>query len=207
MIGAGLLARNAVAKGLQHQAVGQDLARAGQPGRRRVSREGRPAGRPRQARLQPRRLRLHDLHRQFGAAARADLEGDQRQRPRRRRGAVGQPQLRGPRQPGRAGQLSRLAAARRRLCAGRLDARRPRQGAARHRQRRQAGLPQGHLAVEHGDPALHRAHDHGRAVQARAMRTSSPATSNWKGIPVATGLTYEWTTARPTCRTRPISRA
>ena len=120
MIGAGLLARNAVAKGLTHEALGEDLARAGLAGRRRVSREGRPAGRPRRARLQPRRLRLHDLHRQFRPAARADLEGDQRQRPRRRRGALGQPQLRGPRQPGRAGELPRLAAARRRLCARRL---------------------------------------------------------------------------------------
>ena len=45
-----------------------------------------------------------------------------RKRPGRRLGALRQPQLRGPRQPGRARQLSRLAAAGRRLCARRLDA-------------------------------------------------------------------------------------
>ena len=69
MIGAGLLARNAVAKGLQAKPwVKTSLA----PGSQVVAeylQEGRPAGRPRQARLQPRRLRLHDLHRQLGAAA------------------------------------------------------------------------------------------------------------------------------------------
>ena len=53
-----------------------------------------------------------------------DLEGDQRERHRRRRRAVGQPQLRGPRQPRRAGELPRLAAAGRRLRARRHGARR-----------------------------------------------------------------------------------
>src|SRR6478736_6465597 len=59
-----------------------EVARAGQPGRGRVLQEGRPAGRPRQARLQPGRLRLHHLHRQLGAAAGGGVEGGQRQRPR-----------------------------------------------------------------------------------------------------------------------------
>ena len=194
-------------EGPAHQALGQDLARAGQPGRRRVPREGGPPGRSRRARLQPRRLRLHDLHRQFGAAARAGVEGDQRQRHRRRRGAVGQPQLRGPGEPRRARQLSRLAAARRRLRARRLAPRRPRQGAARHRRRRQAGLPQGHLADEHRDPALHRAHHHGRAVQA-ALFGRLHRRQQLEGHPgrdrahLSSGRS-----ARPTCRTRPISRA
>ena len=166
MIGAGLLARNAVAKGLRTKPwVKTSLAPGSQVVAEYLEKAG-PAGRSRRARLQPRRLRLHDLHRQFGAAARAGVEGDQRQRHRRRRGAVGQPQLRGPGEPRRARQLPRLAAARRRLRARRLAPRRPRQGAARHRRRRQAGLPQGHLADEHRDPALHRAHHHRRAVQA-----------------------------------------
>ena len=51
-----------------------------------------------------------------------DLQGDQRQRPRRRRCPLGQPQLRGPRLAGRAGELPRLAAAGRGLCARRLGA-------------------------------------------------------------------------------------
>ena len=102
--------------------------------------------RSRRARLQPRRLWLHHLHRQFRPAARRDRRGDRRRRPGRRRGAFRQPQLRGPRQPACARQLSRLAAAGRRLCARRLDARRPDDASRSARQGRQAGLSQGHLA-------------------------------------------------------------
>ena len=152
MIGAGLLARNAVAKGLTLEALGEDLARARLPGgRAEYLEKRRPAEAPRRARLQPRRLRLHHLHRQFRPAAGGDLEGDQRQRPRRRRRALGQPQLRGPREPGRAGELPRLAAAGRRLRAGRLDADRPHHRAARHGRGRPARLPEGHLALDAGD--------------------------------------------------------
>ena len=82
----------------QGQAVGQDLAGAGLAGRHRVSRGLGPAEGPRQDRLQPRGLRLHELHRQLGPAARSGDQGDQRRRPRGLRRAVGQPQLRGPRQ-------------------------------------------------------------------------------------------------------------
>jgi hypothetical protein len=99
MIGAGLLARNALAQGPEAQAVGEDLAGARLAGRHRLPLKAGPAEGSRQARLQPGRLRLHHLHRQFRPAARADLQGDQRQRPRRLRRAVGQPQLRGPRPP------------------------------------------------------------------------------------------------------------
>ena len=69
LIAAGLLARKARAKGLAVEALGQDLARAGLAGRAGLSRLVRPAGRSRRARLQPRRLRLHHLHRQFRPAA------------------------------------------------------------------------------------------------------------------------------------------
>ncbi len=47
----------------QVQAVGEDLAGARLAGGLRLPRQGRPAARPRQARLQPGRLRLHHLHR------------------------------------------------------------------------------------------------------------------------------------------------
>ena len=63
-------------------------------------------------------------------------------------GAVGQPQLRGPRQSADPRQLPRLADAGGGLCAGRLDEDRHHQGSDRHRQGRQAGLSQGHLALE-----------------------------------------------------------
>ncbi len=57
-------------EGAQGQAVGEDLAGAGLPGGHRLPRQGRPAGRPRRAGLQPGGLRLHHLHRQFRPAAR-----------------------------------------------------------------------------------------------------------------------------------------
>ena len=85
MVAAGLLAKNAVERGLTVQAVGQDLAGARLEGRHGLLRPRRPAPLPRQAPLQPRRLRLHHLHRQLRPAASRDLPGRQRQRPRRRR--------------------------------------------------------------------------------------------------------------------------
>ena len=138
-------------EGPDRQAMGEDLARARLAGGRRISRQVRPAEGPRQARLQSRRLRLHHLHRQFRPAGAGDFQGHQRERSGRRRGAVRQPQLRRPRQRRRARELSRLAAAGRRLCARRLDVFRSRQAAARPRQEGQEGLPQGHLADEPRD--------------------------------------------------------
>ncbi len=75
MVGAGLLARNAVARGLSVGPDGQDLARAGLEGGHRLSRGGRADGPARAARLRPGRLRLHDLHRQLRPARRADRPG------------------------------------------------------------------------------------------------------------------------------------
>ena len=73
LIAAGLLARNAVAKGLAVKPWVKTSLAPGQPGRRRISRQGRPAEAARQARLQSRRLRLHDLHRQFRPAGAGDF--------------------------------------------------------------------------------------------------------------------------------------
>ncbi len=146
--------------------------------------------RSRRARLQPRRLRLHHLHRQFRPAAGADRRSDQRRRPGRRRGALRQPQLRRPRQSRRAGQLPGLAAAGRRLCAGRLDACRPDHRAARHEQRRQAGLPQGHLADDEGDRRIRARQRHQRHVPHASTPTSSPATSTGRRSRWSGGQTY-----------------
>ena len=88
------------------QAMGQDLARAGVAGGFGLSGGRGPAGGSGRHRLQPRGLWLHDLHRQLRPAAARDLQGDQRQRPDRDERPVGQPQLRGPDQPGRAGETT-----------------------------------------------------------------------------------------------------
>ena len=141
LIAAGLLAKKARREGPDHQAVGEDLAGA-------RDRRSSPTTSPRPA-CSPSSTSSASISSATAAppasATRArlrdgDLRGDQREGHRRRRRAVGQPQLRGPRQPRRAGQLPRLAAAGRRLCAGRLGEDRPHERAARHRQRRQAGL-------------------------------------------------------------------
>ena len=70
----------------------------------------------------------------------------ERARARRLLGAVGQPQLRGPDPAGRAQQLSCLAAAVRRLRARGADGHRPDHRAAGRGRRRKPGPPRGHLA-------------------------------------------------------------
>ena len=94
---------------------------------------GGPDRAARGARLPPRRLRLHDLHRQLGPAARRGLRGRGSRGPRGRLGAQRQPQLRGPDQPRREDELPRVAAARRRLRARGHDGHRPARRAARAR--------------------------------------------------------------------------
>ncbi len=133
LIAAGLVARKAREKGLTSQAVGQDQPRAGKPGGHRLSQRERAERGPQRARLRPRRLRLHDLHRQFGPAARADQQGDQRQRPGRGQRPFRQPQFRRPRVARLPRQLSRLAAAGGRLCAEGHGPLRHGQRADRHR--------------------------------------------------------------------------
>ena len=129
MIGAGLLARNAVAKGPHDEALGQDLARAG------LARSSASISRPPACR----RTSTSSASTSSASAAppasaipgplpeaisKAINDNDHR----RGRRAVGQPQFRGARESRYARQLPRLAAARRRLRARRLAAGRPDQG-------------------------------------------------------------------------------
>src|SRR5665213_2183514 len=113
----GLAARRRAARqagrreGPHDGAVGENLARAWFESRHRLSAQGRPHAVSRPARLQPGRLRLHDLHRQQRAARRGRRARGRRARHDRRRGAQRQPQLRGPHSPAGARELSRIAAA------------------------------------------------------------------------------------------------
>ena len=84
MIAAGLLAKNAVERGLQSKPWVKTSLAPGLEGRHGVLRQGRPGRLAGVARLPPRRLRLHDLHRQLRAAARGGLLGRQRRGPRGR---------------------------------------------------------------------------------------------------------------------------
>ncbi len=86
--------------------------------------------------------------------------GGQRGRPRRGLRAVGQPELRGPDQPGHQDELPGQPAARDRLRARRHDGLRLRDPAAGHRARRQRGLPARHLADGPRRPGHDRQLDH-----------------------------------------------
>ena len=133
MIGAGLLAKKAVERGLTRKPwVKTSLA----PGSKVVTEYLRQAGLDTyldRARLQPGRLRLHDLHRQQRPAARRCVGRGRGAQPGRRVGAERQPQLRGPHPAAGARQLPGVAAAGRRLRARRQDDDRPDDRAARHR--------------------------------------------------------------------------
>ena len=192
MVAAGLLARNAVERGLQRKPwVKSSLA----PGSKVVTRYYEQAGLqdvPRPARLQHRRLRLHDVHRQLGAARRRDLGGDQRGRPRRLLGALGQPQLRGAHPSGGEGELPRLAAARRRLRARRPHGHRLRDRADRHGHRRRGRLPARHLAERAGGRRDDRHRPCAPSSSPRRTTTSSPATTRGARCPCPEGELFAW---------------
>jgi aconitate hydratase len=115
LVAAGLVARKARERGLDRKPwVKTSLAPGSQVVTDYLDRAG-PQRRSRRDRLQPHRLWLHHLHRQFRPLAGADQRGDPRQRSGRRLRPLRQPQLRGSRLAGRARQLPRLTAAGRRL--------------------------------------------------------------------------------------------
>ena len=191
MVGAGILARNALARGLRSKPwVKTSLA----PGSKVVTEYLDRAGltEPLEAaRLQPRRLRLHDLHRQLRAAAGGDLEGRRRGRSGGRLGAVGQPQLRGADQPGREDELPRLAAAVRRLCAGGHDG---------HRHRRRAAGPdeQGRTSTcaTSGPPSARSPTRSSEAVQCGHVPPSYAEVfagdERWHALEAPTGERFAW---------------
>ena len=133
LIGAGLLAKKAVEKGLTVPAWVKTSLAPGSHGRHRIPHPLRPDALSREAEVQRGRLRMHHLHRQLGPAAAGSLERRHREGPRRRLGAQRQSQLRRPHQLRGARQLPDVAAAGRRLRAGRAHGHRPLQGAARQR--------------------------------------------------------------------------
>ena len=141
--------------------MGEDVARPGLEGRHGVLRQGEPGRLAGVARLPPRRLRLHDVHRQLRAAARGGLQRRPGRGPGRGLGALRQPQLRGPDQPRREDELPRVAAAGGGVRAGGDDGHRPARRAARPGLGRRGRLPQGHLAQRGGRRAA------GRGVRAR----------------------------------------
>ncbi len=161
MLAAGLLARNAVARGLQSKPwVKTSLA----PGSKVVTEYLGQAGLTDDLEALGFHLVGYGCTTCIGNSGPLPDEvsaGGRRARPRRRLRAVGEPQLRGAHQPRREDELPGLAAAGRGLRAGRLDGRRPRQRPDRHGVRRRGRVPARHLAVRRGGRAHHRG---GRAL-------------------------------------------
>ena len=148
MVGAGLL--KAVERGLERQ-PGQDLAGPGLDGGDHL----------RQAGLDEYLDRLgFNLVERGCTTCIVELGLASRRRSRRSSTTTtwssahpGQPELRGPHQPGRPQQLPGFAAAVRRVRAGRPDGHRHPGGPARRGHRRRAGSPARPLADERGDQA------------------------------------------------------
>ena len=133
--------------------------------------------------------------------------GGRGERPGRRRGPVGQPQLRGPDPPARAGELPRLPAPRRRLRAGRPGRHRPDDRAARDGHRRAAGLPRRHLARARRDPLGHRRAPSTPSSSGGPTRPSSTATTPGGCCRSRRATATPGRTARPTSPSRRSSRA
>ena len=203
MIAAGLLARNAVARGLTVKPWVKTSLAPGSQVVAGLSEGGRSAEAARQARLQHRRLRLHDMHRQFRPARARDFSDHRQAQSGRGRGAVRQPQLRGPRQSGRARELPRFAAAGRRLCAGGLDANRSHPRADRHRQAGQGGLSRRHLAEDGGDSGIRRHAPSPPRCSRPNMRACSTATPTGARSRSPPASPTPGTSARPTSSNPP----
>ena len=177
LIGAGLLARNALARGLQRKPwVKTSLA----PGSKVVTDYLAKAG------LTPYLDALGFNLVGYGCTTCIGNSGPlpddvadkvAERRSDRRRGALGQPQFRRPHPPAGSRELPRLAAARRRLRAGGLHGHRSHDRAARQGPQPARRLSQGHLA----DQCRDRRDDCGnvdrRALPRRATPTCSPATT------------------------------
>jgi aconitate hydratase len=188
--GAGLLARKAGELGLTVEAVGQDLARARLAGGRRIPRPLGPAERSRQASAST----SSAMAAPPASAIPAPLP-DRSRKPSTTGdlvaavGAVRQPQFRGPRQ---RRMCARTISRRRRWSSPmRSPARcsRSHHRAARHRQGRQPGVPEGHLADHQGDRRASCASTSPSEVFAKKYADVFKGDANWRKIPVAGGLT------------------
>ena len=147
--------------------VGEDEPCSGIEGGDRVLAQVGAAAVSRRARIQSRRLRVHDVHREQRAVARRRLRRSGCPESRRRLSAERQPQLRGTHSAAGARELSRVAAAGRGVRAGRPHDARSHDGADRNRQGRGAGLPARFVA--------HRARDPGDDAQRSHLRHVPPA--------------------------------
>ena len=193
MIGAGLVAKKAVERGLHAQAVGQDQPRAGLEGRHRLPGQGRPA-----ARIS---MQLGFNLVGYGCTTCIGNSGplpDEIAAEVRERGLVVCSVLSAATATSRAASsrtCARTTWRRRRWSSPTRwpdDERRPDDRAARHRPRRQAGVPEGHLADRAGDSA----DDAGVGRRPEMFRQQYASVfegdERWRALPVPTGDRFAW---------------
>ena len=207
MIGAGLAGQEGRRARAHASAVGEDEPRTRLARRHRVLRQGGADALPRGARLQHRRLRLHDLHRQLGPAARRGLGGRRERRPRRLRRPLRQPELRGAHPSRGEGELPRLAAARRRLRARRADGHRHHDRAARPRPGRRARLSRRPLALARARCRRRSKPRSGGTCSSRPTPTSTRARRPGASCRCRPGSCSSGRTHPPTCAARRTSTA
>ncbi len=170
MIGAALLAKKAVEKGLSRKPwVKTTLSPA--PRSSWTTTSARACCRtPWKLGFNLARLRLYDMHRQLRSTAGRDLRRRQRSRSGRCLGVVRQPQLRGSDQPGHQDELPGLPATGGRLRDRRFDGHRHHPGFARRRRAGKPGVSARHLALAGGDRGDHRHGDQPGDVHPRLRR-------------------------------------
>ena len=165
VIAAGLLARNANARGLTRKPWVKTLAGAGLQGRRScISKKPGCCPNWSSSASASSAFACTTCNGMSRRARSGDPAGNHRARPVRDRRAVRQPQLRRPHPSVREAGVPGLAAAGGRLRDRRHDPLRHREGRAGHRRRRQAGHAQGHLAERRGDRRHRRGEREARAV-------------------------------------------
>ena len=177
--------------GARRQAVGEDLAGARLARGDRLPRPGGPHPVPRQAGVRPRRLRMHDLHRQLRPVDRRGRDGGRRGRPQRRGRALGQPELRGPCASAGARLLPGVAAAVRGVRARRAHRRRPHDRTARGR------APTGRCSCATSGRPPTRCARRWRAAITEEQFTSQygriwDGDEHWQDLPTPAGPVYEW---------------
>ena len=206
LVGAGLLARNARARGPRGEAVGEDQPRPRLDGGQGLPGEGGAARRPRSAGLPHRRLRVHDLHRQLRPPARGGRRRGPRRRSHRRLRPVREPELRGadpfrgadelPRLPAPGGRLRHRGAQRLRLL----------RRAARRGPGRCAGVPARHLAL---GPRVQETI--ASSISSEMFRASYEGVfegdERWQGVEVPAADRFQWIRRPPTSGIHPTSRA
>ena len=193
MVGAGLLARNALARGLDTQALGEDLARARLDGRHRL-----PRGRRASTRRSTGSASTSSATAARPASA-TPARCRRRSRPRSRTRTSSSARCSPATATSRAGSTRtsrpttwprRRSASPTRSPAGWTST--SRREPLGRRRRRRAGLPARHLALAGGGQGDRRRGGAGRDVHARATPTSSPGDEAWQAIEVPEGDRYTW---------------